>query len=247
MCTRHYHYIRPEVLELQRISSVVAAVIAATSSLHLHHCCSLLQVEITDADAFPQMSFQPQPSDFPLKPLGYTKFWDLLKRRQVDGQWQGIRLTHENKTHKCEMCSSHRRVQRELDGQQQLLDQLPANVDNTEISKKVRKLELMLERRVRHAAQLKHQRNWIKTNVTAELSLTSKTCMMQFDYVSFYNSNGSKVYNLVCVLHYRVDDDGSTLSSVHTCFHLCQLPSPHSYHGPVVLNACICLTLTCSR
>jgi hypothetical protein len=200
--------------------------ITTTSSQQLHHCCSRLQVEIRDAGVVPPIPPEPQPSDFPLKPLGEAKFWELIKRRQVDGKWQGIRLTHENKTHKCEMCSSHSRVQRELDAAQQLLDELPVDVNKTEISKKISKLGLMIERRVRHKGQLKHQRDWIKENVTAKLSLTSKTCMMQLDYVSFYNSDGAKVYNLVCVLHYRVDDDGSAASSVRTCFHLCALPSP---------------------
>ena len=169
---------------------------------------------MVDAQADPGNPPPPQPSDFPLKPLGYAKFWGIIKRRQVDGQWQGIRLTHENKTHKCEMCSSQRKVEQALAAAQKQLDDLPAGQSNTEISKVVRKWELMKERRVRHQAQLKHQRQWITENITAELSLTSRTCMMQLDYVSFYNSNGGKVYNLVCVLHYRVDDDGITRPSV---------------------------------
>ena len=197
-----------------------------------------------DAQADPEAPLPPKYRDFPLKPFGYKKFWALIKRRQVDGEcgkeWQGIRLTKESLSHKCGMCSSERKVDQELCLAQLQLEALPVNQPNKEISKNVTRLEQMCGRRVRHKKQLAHQRTWIKTNVTAELSLTNKTCMMQLDFVSFYNSNGAKMYNLVCVLHYRVHDDGTPPSSLCACFRRCSsLACARSPRIVLVRSSCL--------
>ena len=73
----------------------------------------------------------------------------------------------------------------------------------------------MNARRAHHATQLKHQRPWIDTNIVNKLE--PWRLLIQVDYVSYYNTLGQTVHDLILVLHWVERRNGTTAAIIVAC------------------------------
>jgi hypothetical protein len=131
-----------------------------------------------------------------IRPLGYNAFWNSIKRKKGEG----IRLTHLRHPHPCDMCRTLPLYKKQLE--QAILDK-DAEQDaskKSKLGKEVTRLQRLVDWRAHHQRTLDHQRKWNTENVT--MKLEPHQCLVQADYVSFYNTLGQKVHDLVLVIHF---------------------------------------------
>ena len=134
--------------------------------------------------------------DESLRPLSYNAFWDAIKRKKGEG----IRLTYLRHPHPCDMCATLPVYEAKLKAARLAVANEPDAKKKSALGKEVVRLRGLWERRVAHVKTFDHQREWINTNVIWKLE--PGQALVQADYVSFYNSLGKKVHDLVLVIHY---------------------------------------------
>jgi hypothetical protein len=137
-----------------------------------------------------------------LRPLSYNAFWDLLKRKKGEG----IRLTYLRHPHPCEMCETLPSYEAKLKEALLAKEREPDATKKSKLGKEVKRLQGLRDRRLAHRKTLDHQRAWINKNVIWELR--PGQCLVQADFVSFYNTLGKKVHDLVLVIHYVTREGG---------------------------------------
>ena len=131
-----------------------------------------------------------------MKPRSPQVFWSMIKRKNG----QGLKICKVKKLHDCEVC-------RELPAHQKLYKTLLEQRNNSQnididrrniINKKIRCIELKIERGRIHIEQFKHQRTYINREIRDKLQ--PNQVLVYQDYVSCYDSTGKKCKNLVLTL-----------------------------------------------
>ena len=126
-------------------------------------------------------------------PLSYIKFWSLVKRKKGEG----LRLTHLKHPHPCEMCDTLPAFEKELKDALLALSVCNDSTESDKLGKDIVHIRGMVNRRRAHRLALDHQRPWINLNI--RIKLAPGDTMVQADYVSFFNSKGKKVHDLILV------------------------------------------------
>lgn len=154
-----------------------------------------------DADIL-ELGADPQENDEHLRPLSYNAFWSVIKRKQGEG----IRLTYLRHPHPCDMCDTLAAYEEELEQARTAKKKEEDAAKKSALGREVTRLQHLVERRLAHRKVLDHQRPWINENVIWKLK--PHQCLVQADYVSFYNTLGKKVHDLVLVIHYVTREGG---------------------------------------